>query len=489
MAGLVKVTEVVPPEEEAVVVVEVEVGPVKVNDVAGLVKATEVVPLEEEAVAAVEVEVEVGPAKANENMVGVEEPCGTNPESLFQLPAPMWCRTLLGNKPRGSLIEDPSNFSPGVASERTSRRSPSGPQKAPDTEAPKRTTRTTPDTLKMAGLLTKGREELYQLSTSSTQWATETHESAYAYLVAKGFAEERQNIQISVDKTALVLLRIAAQGGPATTTDAIRAVAVMLEHRRIDHALDDIRDELRTLSDLATEAAKRDEAREAGEASASHTLLEAASVLTRTVDEQVDSLRTTTELLDRATCQATEAADAVNGEGPAGPALNPPASTAAGGAPQRTYAAAAGGAAAPTLPSSRACAVALAKAAQRETEILIARAPEVTTHGLAKLTSKEIVAKARMAMAAAATATGQDPPEGAAFVGARLLRSGDRGAGGRCEGTSCARSAERSVELESEGDECPPRPEQSANGGCDGGRASCGACGDSGRRSGGVITA
>ncbi|KAJ7243542.1 hypothetical protein C8J57DRAFT_1525650 [Mycena rebaudengoi] len=209
--------------------------------------------------------------------------------------------------------------------------------KAPDTEAPKRTTRTTPDTLKMAGLLTKGREELYQLSTSSTQSATDTHELAYTYLVAKGFAEEQQNIQISVDKTAFVLLRIAAQGGPATTTDAIRAVTVMLEHRRIDHALDDIH-----------------EAREAGDASTSHTLLEAPSVLTRTVDEQVDSLRTTTELLGRATSQATEAADAVNGEGPAGPALDPPASTAAGGAPQQTYAAAAGGAAALELPSSRA---------------------------------------------------------------------------------------------------------------------------------------
>ncbi|KAJ7240600.1 hypothetical protein C8J57DRAFT_1245388 [Mycena rebaudengoi] len=211
-----------------------------------------------------------------------------------------------------------------TASERTNRRSPSGPQKTPETEAPRHTTRTTSDTLKMAGMLTKSREELYQLSTSSTPWATETHESVYAFLVAKGFAEERQNIQISIEKMALVLLHIAAQGGPATTTDAIRAVAVMLEHRRIDRALDDIRDELTTLSDLAAEAARRDGMRETGKASTSHTLLEAASVLTWMVDEQVDSLRTTMELLECATNQAAEAVDSTCGKGLLGLAPPPP---------------------------------------------------------------------------------------------------------------------------------------------------------------------
>jgi hypothetical protein len=103
----------------------------------------------------------------------------------------------------------------------------------------------------MTGLLAKTREELYQLSSSSTPWATESHESAYSFLVAKGFLEERVNAQISMDKTALVLLRIATQGGGATAADAIRAVAVMLEHRRVDRMLDDIRDEIVAMGDLA----------------------------------------------------------------------------------------------------------------------------------------------------------------------------------------------------------------------------------------------
>jgi hypothetical protein len=58
-------------------------------------------------------------------------------------------------------------------------------------------------------------------------------------------------------------------------------------------------------------------------------------------------------------------------------------------------------------------------------EIVITRAPEVTTHGLAQLTERELVAKARIAMVSAKEATGQEAPEGAVFVGARLLRSGD----------------------------------------------------------------
>jgi hypothetical protein len=78
------------------------------------------------------------------------------------------------------------------------------------------------------------------------------------------------------------------------------------------------------------------------------------------------------------------------------------------------------------VPATRACAAALAKAEERATEILITRTPEVTTHGLATLTPKEIVVKARLAMEAARARTGDETaPVSSAVVGARVLRSGD----------------------------------------------------------------
>ncbi|KAJ7277616.1 hypothetical protein C8J57DRAFT_1503457 [Mycena rebaudengoi] len=100
------------------------------------------------------------------------------------------------------------------------------------------------------------------------------------------------------------------QGGGATAADAIRAVAVMLEHRRVDRMLDDIREEIVAMGDLAAVAAGRDVARAEEEAAAAHTLLEAASVMTRTVEEQVDVLRSTTVFLEKAAGQAEEAAEA-----------------------------------------------------------------------------------------------------------------------------------------------------------------------------------
>jgi hypothetical protein len=112
---------------------------------------------------------------------------------------------------------------------------------------------------------------------------------------------------------------------------------------------------------------RRDAAREVVEAAAAHTLLEAAGVMTRTVEEQVDALRSTTVLLERATGQAEEAAEAyLEAQGETGlfapspvlPATNGAALRAPSGSPQpRTYAAAAGVATPVTTPRTRACAV------------------------------------------------------------------------------------------------------------------------------------
>ncbi|KAJ7289181.1 hypothetical protein C8J57DRAFT_1493632 [Mycena rebaudengoi] len=305
----------------------------------------------------------------------------------------------------------------------------------------------------MAEILSKTREELYEVSNGSVDWANAASGEAVEFLQQKGYLEAGTHTTMSVARTALVLLRIAASGSGATANDGIRAVALLVESRRIDRLLDDMRDEVCALAEVVAEEAERARERAQRDDEAAHTLLEAAAVLTRTVDEQVEVSRGATSDLETAAMRAADAAEELRtargaaeadrrgwdvADDAAADSASPThhlLTTVGGTAPRvrttaetqapRSYAAAAGRAALTATPPTRACAAALAKAAQRETEILVTRAPEVTTHGLAKLTAKEIVAKARMAMTAAATASGQAPPEGAAFVGARLLRSGD----------------------------------------------------------------
>ncbi|KAJ7242537.1 hypothetical protein C8J57DRAFT_1244074 [Mycena rebaudengoi] len=261
-----------------------------------------------------------------------------------------------------------------------------------------RTTRASTEPRKMADILLKTREELYQ--------ATE-------YLQQKGYLELGPHTAISVAKTALVLLRIAASGGGATASDGIRAVALLVERRRIDRLLEDLREDVATLAETVAEEAAWARGRGQREDDAAHTLLEAAEVLTRTVDEQVEVSRGVVGDLEAAAVRASDAADELRtergverGEGPRdhaspGGGSAPPGrdyespNRAAEGVVPRSYATAVG---ARGQPPTRECAAALAKAAQREVEIVITRAPEVTTHGLAQLTERELVAKARIAM-------------------------------------------------------------------------------------------
>ncbi|KAJ7223794.1 hypothetical protein C8J57DRAFT_1253357 [Mycena rebaudengoi] len=193
-----------------------------------------------------------------------------------------------------------------------------------DTSTTKRATRATPDLLKMPDLLAKTRTELYQMSNSSTQWERETHKPVYRFLVAKGFLEERDDLQVTMSKMALVLLHIVAQGGRATTADALRTAAILLEHRCINRALNGIWDSMTTLVAMAKTAAAKGEAREVMEKATGHTMLEATNVLTCTVDEQVDSMRATMELLEKTTDHTVDTIEAVDAAYDERGDMNPP---------------------------------------------------------------------------------------------------------------------------------------------------------------------
>ncbi|KAJ7271041.1 hypothetical protein C8J57DRAFT_1226641 [Mycena rebaudengoi] len=199
----------------------------------------------------------------------------------------------------------------GTATEKNRRKpSPTAPKRleAKTTgavTATARTTRAAGEPQKMADILSKGREELYKVSNGLVDWANATHDDARVYLIQKGYLEQSAHTQLSMAKTALVVLRIAADGGGATASDGLRAVAVMLEKRRIDLMLDDIRDELCSIADLA---AQREEERVEREDATTHTLLEAAAVLMRTVEEQVEVTRGAVSELEVATSRAADAA-------------------------------------------------------------------------------------------------------------------------------------------------------------------------------------
>ncbi|KAJ7217550.1 hypothetical protein C8J57DRAFT_1537679 [Mycena rebaudengoi] len=268
----------------------------------------------------------------------------------------------------------------------------------------------------MADILSRTREELYKVSNGSVDWANAAQEEAREYLVQKGYLEQQAHQQLSMAKIALVLLRIVADGGGATANDGLRAVAVMLERRRIDRALDDIRDELTELVDLVAEAAQKTEEKETREDTTTHTLLEAAGVLMRTVDEQVEAVRGATDKLELA---ASRAADAVLDlrEAKEIPSPQPgdedelgdpkvPIPSTSGQTPLGSYA------------------VVAAKAALHKPQT---RAGESGGKG-DRNTSYPCprVAKARLAMEAVRTSMGDDTaPAGSVVVGARVLQSGD----------------------------------------------------------------
>ncbi|KAJ7244502.1 hypothetical protein C8J57DRAFT_1242827 [Mycena rebaudengoi] len=92
-----------------------------------------------------------------------------------------------------------------------------------------------------------------KVSNGSVDWATADTAQATEYLRQKGYLELGVHLTVSVAKTAMVLLRIAASGGGAAMNDAIRAVAVLVETKWIDRLSEDIRDEVAMLVEAVAE--------------------------------------------------------------------------------------------------------------------------------------------------------------------------------------------------------------------------------------------
>ncbi|KAJ7736428.1 hypothetical protein B0H16DRAFT_1730770 [Mycena metata] len=271
-----------------------------------------------------------------------------------------------------------------------------------------RSRRAAPDSAKI--FLDRGRKELFALSTSSNAWGEWTSEEVRGHLVAKGFVKEGVST-LSFNLLGMVVLRIAASlpANNAVAADALRAVAVALELKRVESVVEEVAENVKTLLGLAA----KERATEGEEGELTDTLRAAAVHLTRTVEEQANDIASlTTRLDDELNGLSSRAAHAAAAPGPAATVASGP--NAAG---KQSYAAAASQA----HPPARAAA--LANAAARERQILVEREPgmEKWAEGL---TEKDLVEKARMAVVLMCRTGELTPPGDARFVGATLQRSG-----------------------------------------------------------------
>ncbi|KAJ7429943.1 hypothetical protein B0H11DRAFT_1943943 [Mycena galericulata] len=261
----------------------------------------------------------------------------------------------------------------------------------------------------------KTREALY--GAGGMDWKSQGTTGARAWLIAKAFISEDCDPNPSLAMLALVLLRVAATGTASVMAEeALRAVAFLLEERKTDAVFDLIE----TLDGVVTDVQKvlaYAESSSAGPGGVNNDMRSAAEMLTRAVEEQSVELYTLTERLGNGLAEALERAETA-------PVAAIPAGLAPSGAmrgeSRGTYANAAATGGVPPRHAS-----ALANAHARERQIMVDRSPLVDTYGLAKLSEKELVEKANLALDLAKTALGDNTvPDAAAFVGARRLRSG-----------------------------------------------------------------
>ncbi|KAJ7939087.1 hypothetical protein B0H13DRAFT_2300821 [Mycena leptocephala] len=182
-----------------------------------------------------------------------------------------------------------------------------------------------------------------------------TAEDAQKHLYSKVFLPERAAPGMTLENLAMVLLRIAVAASTVVTAEACRAVALLLERRRGDRALENLNTEVKKL--VTSLEAANTRVSTVGGAKVAENMLTAASVLTSTVQEQCEDIKVLTGRLEDGFTEILERT-----KGTTDTTDNRPQT--------RTYAMAA----TPTPPPEYAAAVASAAASTRE--ILIERAPD-----------------------------------------------------------------------------------------------------------------
>ncbi|KAJ7353100.1 hypothetical protein DFH08DRAFT_956185 [Mycena albidolilacea] len=157
-----------------------------------------------------------------------------------------------------------------------------------------RTTRSAPDAAKI--FLTKTKSELYALSTSASKWQDWRMTDCTSDLYAKGFLPQMQGMSPSFSMLSHAVLRIAVARPPnaAIAADALRAVAVVMDMKRVDRAMEGMSEKVEEILTAVRALTAPDETSDelAGN-------MQAAAVhLTRTVDEQATALTTLAERLE-----------------------------------------------------------------------------------------------------------------------------------------------------------------------------------------------
>ncbi|KAJ6560365.1 hypothetical protein B0H19DRAFT_1070006 [Mycena capillaripes] len=151
---------------------------------------------------------------------------------------------------------------------------------------PARLTRSAPDAAKI--FLGKTRAQLLQTSTSAYQWNAWTMKEVRGELVSKGYLEENRGtgpvIAPQLSLLAIVALRIAATlpANAAVAADALRALAIGIELKKSEHALEAVAADVRELLSLAKDTREKEDM--AG--NVAEEIRAAAVQLTRTVEEQ-----------------------------------------------------------------------------------------------------------------------------------------------------------------------------------------------------------
>ncbi|KAJ7668117.1 hypothetical protein B0H17DRAFT_1142582 [Mycena rosella] len=142
----------------------------------------------------------------------------------------------------------------------------------------------------------KTRAEL--LEGCDLDWSNMTREDAQKHLYAKGFVTE---------ELALAMYTIAADVQPKSvvTANACRAVAVLLERRRMEGVIDGMAADMLALRRLV-ESGARGTAPSAEASALAEEMRSAATVLTKTVEEQCGTLETLTERLGESITGLTE---------------------------------------------------------------------------------------------------------------------------------------------------------------------------------------
>ncbi|KAJ7630145.1 hypothetical protein B0H17DRAFT_1217940 [Mycena rosella] len=225
----------------------------------------------------------------------------------------------------------------------------------------------------------KSRQEL--LRGSDVEWAAASAADAQRHLHVKGFLKNEVSVGIQMAGIAVVLLRIAAAADSVVTADACRAVAILLEQRKVNVTINVLTHDVSAIRALMEEPVGRDGTDGDG------------------APEQCRELETLTERLGEGITGMIDRVEA---------------------APE-TYARVVG--TATCAPPRHTAAVASTSAWARQ--IMVDCSPMVDAYTLMTLNKKELVMKANLALASMARELSDDTaPARTVFVGANKLRSG-----------------------------------------------------------------